>query len=114
MLAGAYYVIGYAVECALKACAAQPFRRDEVPEKKLVNDFYTHQLDRLLETSGNRPAMAARAAAEPDFELNWSTIRDWNEAARYDPTTTEAKARAMFAAVTDANAGVLPWLKTMW
>jgi hypothetical protein len=112
--AGAYYVVGYAVECGLKACAAQQFRQEEVPEKKLVNDFYTHQLDRLLETSGNRAALVAHAAAEPDFELNWSTVRDWNESARYDHTTTEAKSRAMIAAVTDANAGVLPWLKTMW
>jgi hypothetical protein len=30
--AGAYYVIGYAVECGLKACAAKQFRQDEVPE----------------------------------------------------------------------------------
>lgn len=80
----------------------------------MLPDFYTHQLDRLLDLSGNRPVLAARAAAEAIFALNWSTVRNWDESARYDPTTTEAQARVMFAAVTDANAGVLPWLKTMW
>jgi len=40
--AAAYYLLGYAVECALKACAAKQFRQHEVPEKTFVNDFYTH------------------------------------------------------------------------
>lgn len=44
---GSYYLLGYAVECALKACAAARFRQDEVPEKTVINDFYTHRLDRL-------------------------------------------------------------------
>jgi HEPN domain-containing protein len=44
----AYYLLGYAVECGLKACAAHQFRQDEVPDKTVVNDFYTHRLDKLL------------------------------------------------------------------
>jgi len=61
----AYYLLGYAVECALKACAAKQFREHEVPEKTVVNDFYTHGLDRLLNISApgprwtNSPALTA-------------------------------------------------------
>ena len=40
----AYYLMGYCVECALKACVAKQFRLHEVPDKKLVNSFYTHRL----------------------------------------------------------------------
>ena len=37
----AYYLLGYSIECALKACVAKQFRLHEVPDKKLVNSFYT-------------------------------------------------------------------------
>lgn len=49
--AAAYYLLGYCVECALKACVAKQFRSDEVPDRKLVNSFYTHRLDELLSIS---------------------------------------------------------------
>jgi HEPN domain-containing protein len=41
----AYYLLAYCVECALKACVAKQFRLHEVPDKKLVNSFYTHSFD---------------------------------------------------------------------
>ncbi len=110
----AYYLLGYAVECALKACASLQFREHEVPERKIVNDFYTHELDKLLSISGVKAALEARTAADPGFLVNWNTVRDWSEKARYDPSTTEVKARDMHAAVTDPNSGVLSWLKTQW
>lgn len=37
---GAYYLSGYAVECALKACICKQFGRYEFPDRKLVNDSY--------------------------------------------------------------------------
>src|SRR5262245_41481528 len=110
----AYYLLGYAVECALKACAARQFRQDEAPEKRVVNDFYTHRLDTLLSISGVKAALEARAAADPAFQINWNTAKDWEETTRYDHTIPEVKARDLYAAVTDPNAGVLTWLKTQW
>jgi hypothetical protein len=112
--AAAYYLLGYAVECALKACAARQFRQDEVPDKTVVADFYTHRLDKLLGISGAKAALETRAAAEPGFQVNWNTVRDWNEASRYDHSTTEAKARDMLIAVADPTNGVLSWLKAQW
>ena len=52
--------IGYSVECALKACIVQQFRHHEVPDKRLVNSFYTHKLDELMLISGLKPAFDAR------------------------------------------------------
>jgi hypothetical protein len=49
---GAYYLLGYCVECALKACVAKQFRQYDVPDRKLVNAFYTHDLEELLNLSG--------------------------------------------------------------
>jgi hypothetical protein len=110
----AYYLLGYAVECGLKACAARQFRSDEVPEKAIVVDFYTHRLDKLLGISGVKAQMEANARADPSFQVNWNTVRDWNESSRYDESTTEVKARDMLLAVNDNATGVLTWLKTQW
>lgn len=112
--AAAYYLLGYAIECGLKACAAKQFRQDEVPEKTVVNDFYTHRIDKLLGISGVKVVPEARANSEPAFQVNWNTVRDWNEISRYDHSTSEAKARDMLFAVADPGSGVLPWLRTQW
>jgi hypothetical protein len=112
--AAAYYLLGYAVECALKAVIARQFHADEIPDKKLVNDFYTHDLDKLLVISGLKPALEARAAADPAFGTKWEIVRDWSEAARYDPLIDETQARTMYDSVTDPAAGVFPWLKTLY
>jgi hypothetical protein len=102
------------VECALKACVAKQFRQDEVPDKKLVNSFYTHRLDELLTISGVKSELETRSKTDSNFEVNWNTVRDWSEATRYDVDIAEATARAMYEAVTNEASGILPWLKTQW
>jgi HEPN domain-containing protein len=49
---GAYYLCGYAVECALKACIAKLTKEHDFPDKATVNDSYTHDLGKLLGVSG--------------------------------------------------------------
>jgi HEPN domain-containing protein len=39
---GAYYLAGYAIECALKARIAADFRADEIPDLRRVRDIYVH------------------------------------------------------------------------
>ena len=85
-----------------------------MPDKTIVNDFYTHRLDKLLNISGAKVALEAQSVADPRFQVNWNAVRDWNEASRYDHSTTEAKARDMLVAVAEPSSGVLPWLKTQW
>jgi hypothetical protein len=99
----------------LKACASKQFGQHEVPDRKVVSDFYTHELSvKLLNISGVKAQLEARAAAEPDFDINWKTVCGWSEASRYNHSQSEASARDMYAAVTDPKSGVLPWLKTLW
>jgi hypothetical protein len=112
--AAAYYLVGYAVECALKACASNRFREHEVPDRKMVDDFYTHRLDILLGVSGVKNPFDARLRSDPAFSRNWDTVRDWNETARYNHSITETRAREMFLAVTEPSLGVLTWLKTQY
>ena len=110
----AYYLLGYAVECALKACVAGQIREHDFPDKQLILDSYTHDLKQLLRISGLAARFNERMAADKPFEVNWTTVKDWNESTRYDTTISEVKARDLFSAVTDGKAGVLTWLKTLW
>jgi hypothetical protein len=49
---GAYYIAGYAIECALKARIAALFRENEIPDGNLVNRVHTHDLTASLNLSG--------------------------------------------------------------
>ncbi len=111
----AYYLLGYAVECALKAVAAKRFREHEVPDKQVVIDFYTHDLKtKLLGVAELGRPLETRLTADPSFQISWKQVCDWNEAKRYEPNIAEKSARDMLVAVTDPASGVLPWLKTQW
>ncbi len=110
----AYYLLGYSIECALKACVAKQFKEYEVPDRKLVNSFYTHRLDELLTISGVKSELETRTRRDDNFALNWNLVRDWTEAARYDLDVAEASARNMHEAVTHTASGILPWLRTQW
>ncbi len=52
---GAFHLAGIALELAIKACIATRFDRHVVPEKALINAFYSHDLKKLLETAGLLP-----------------------------------------------------------
>ncbi|MGI8743465.1 MAG: hypothetical protein ACR2NN_13030, partial [Bryobacteraceae bacterium] len=79
----AYYLAGYAVECALKACIAKRTREFEFPDKLRANQSHTHDLLRLLDLSGLEE-FKAESRVDRFFEYNWKIIRDWSEDARYE------------------------------
>src|SRR5262245_34144341 len=103
----AYYVAGYAVECALKACIARLTNQDDFPrERKFVEECYTHDLERLLKAAGLKPAFDVEAAANPAFAVHWSVVKDWNEASRYEQNT-QADAQTLYDYITNHPNGVL-------
>jgi HEPN domain-containing protein len=110
----AYYICGYAVECALKACIARKVREFDFPDRKVVNDSYVHNLTKLLTVSGIEELYDEEAGRNSAFALNWSIVKDWSEVSRYDPKITDTQALGFFLAVTDPTDGVLEWLKKQW
>ena len=111
---GAYYMLGYAVECGLKAAVAKQIREHDFPDRQLVLDSYTHDLSKLLRLSGLRPAFDQESATNPAFVVNWTITKDWDESFRYSTAVTEVQARDLHSAITDPTSGVLPWLKKLW
>ena len=112
--AGAYYLLGYAVECALKACIAKQIRRYDFPDRRLVNDSYTHDLEKLLNVSGMKSAMQSETQTNPNLAVNWTIVKDWSEQSRYSNNISEIMARNFFSAVTEKGSGVLLWLRKRW
>jgi len=110
---GAYYLGGYAVECALKSCISLTFGLHEWPEKKFVNDCHTHVLADLLRLAGLDGALKSDAAANPTFGQFWNDVKDWSEHSRYQ-RHSQAKAQALIEAITNPANGVLQWIKARW
>jgi len=113
-LDGAYYLLGYVVECALKSCITKQFGLNEVPDKKLVDDFYTHDLKKLLKIAGLSSELASKSRMDASFETNWTTIQDWRETTRYNIGVAEQDVRSLLDAVVNIDSGVLTWLRTQW
>lgn len=110
---GAYYLVGYAVECGLKACIAKQTNQHDFPDKKHADKCFTHDLEALLQVSGLVPQRTLDAQRNPVLGNNWLIVKDWNERARYQ-LWSENQARKLFEAVTNANDGVLSWIKAHW
>jgi HEPN domain-containing protein len=72
---GAYYLAGYAVECALKACIAKATKRHEFPDKARVLGSYTHDLPELLRRADLERARIERERLDSEFGRNWSIVK---------------------------------------
>jgi len=111
---GAYYLAGYAVELALKACIIKKLMAtDAFPKKDFSKDCYTHSVETLVGVAGLNLARGAATTADPVLSANWGTVKDWSEQSRHC-RFTEVDARALYAAIADATHGVLSWIKTQW
>jgi len=110
---GAYYLVGYAVECGLKACIAKQTQQYDFPIKD-SNKIYVHDLNNLLKLSGLAEEHRANSEQNEDFKLNWAIVKDWKEDARYSLEITMDQAQTLYSAVTDGKDGVMPWLQKWW
>jgi HEPN domain-containing protein len=112
--AGAYYLAGYGVECALKACVAKKTKRHDFPDKDFAAKCFTHKLEQLVVQAGVQMIFQAARTADPDLEVNWTIVKDWDEKARYERKRSRAQAQGLYDAITDSVHGVLTWIKLHW
>ena len=116
---GAYYLAGYAVECALKACIAKRTQQHDFPDKKLVDKRHTHDVERLMDAAGLTDLLKNEIAGDQELELDWEAVREWSEQSRYDvfkgdPTGGLVTAQLLIDAVESDKGGVLRWIKQSW
>jgi HEPN domain-containing protein len=109
----AYYLAGYAVECALKACIAKLMKSEEFPDKNFAEKCWTHDIERLLALAGLKDDRDVDTTADQELSDNWAVVADWRESSRY-ARKTKAKALELYTAITDSRHGVLSWIKSSW
>ncbi len=111
---GAVYMMGYVLECALKAAACKALRLGEYPEnKKTHSHFMTHSLDQLLVLSGMSDLFNILASNEvfknwseftQEFQGEWPRMRyDLNRQQSFD----EIKTKKLYNNLVSTNEGIL-------
>jgi HEPN domain-containing protein len=110
---GAYYLAGYAVECALKACISRRTHEHDFPEKKLVNESHTHNLKNLLQLAELKTELDAVIEADPAMESALDKVQEWSESSRYQRKTAQ-EATTLLRAIEDRKGGLLPWIRLHW
>jgi hypothetical protein len=109
----AYYLAGYSVELALKACISKLFQSNVIPDKALVNATHTHNLNDLLNVSGLLPQFKNETKSNHNLAANWGIVSKWNEASRYQ-LWDQITAATLIQSIQDPNNGVFQWVKKYW
>jgi hypothetical protein len=113
--AGAYYLAGYALECALKSCVLAYIDRTGIifKDKKYAQNCWTHDIEDLVRQAGLTIERDKAAGTNITLGQHWMVAKDWSEASRYR-ISTQLQAEKLFHALTDKTEGVLPWVKNYW
>lgn len=111
---GAYYLAGYAAECALKAVITKSLPAATLPPLKLIKDVYVHKLDDLLKLSGLKGRLEADDKVFPGLMASWTVVSAWSEEKRYYNGTSQQEAEDLLTALADPQRGIIQWLKQNW
>jgi len=111
---GAYYLLGYAVECAIKSCIAKNVKRHDFPDKDLAQRAFQHDLTKLLQTAGLWQKLLNDIKSDQSLNNNWAVVKDWKVESRYSATVSKIKASDFYSACTARKHGILKWLKNYW
>jgi HEPN domain-containing protein len=113
MYDGAYYLSGYVIEHALKACIARRTKEFSFPDKKTVNASYTHELSELVKTAELEQILEADKKKDPQLGSYWEIVDDWSPETRYI-RVAQNYAEGLFNAISDKDSGVFTWIKQHW
>lgn len=114
---GAYYLCGYVIECALKACISKATKEYDFPPKRnVIEMIYKHDLKSLLKAAGLETKLSRYIVDKKDKRLEryWSYVsNNWDEESRYS-THSQKEAEVLYKAIADKKHGVLAWIKHRW
>lgn len=110
---GAYYLAGYAVELALKACISKQIHKNIIPDKSFITAIYTHSLQDLVKLAGLERDRLLHEKQNSNFLTAWLITKDWSEQSRYEIKHL-SDATYLLEAVSNQQHGVMKWIKTHW
>ena len=106
---GAYYLAGYSIECALKACIAK-----KNVNHILLKEFYTHALIDLAKSAELIEEIKTFSMLNIQLYMNWNIVKNWNERSRYLSEISKIQAIDIINAIQSQQEGVLPWIMSKW
>ena len=109
---GAYYLAGYAVELALKACVIKILKAtDAFPDKDFSKNCYTHSVVKLVALARLDTPRKTAMDMDANLKANWAIVEAWSEEKRYH-RIQRSEADELYTAISERDHGVLPWIKT--
>jgi HEPN domain-containing protein len=111
---GAYYLAGYAVECALKACFAKGVQRYDFPDKGRSDRVFNHDFKALASLARVKDNLDADTKINPTFAACWAIVYKWSEESRYSLGLNKGDAEEILDAILRRKDGVLSWIKQRW
>lgn len=111
---GAYYLLGFSIETALKACIAKKVSRFDFPDKEFTSKTHTHDPEQLLRLAGLELQLKAEMQINSSLQLNWAVAKDWKVSSRYETNFSELDVKEFYSACTARKNGILPWIRTRW
>ena len=112
-VSNAYYLGGYAIELALKACIAKQMEAGVIPDRQLILDTYTHEYMKLIGVAGLKFELNEKLNKDQGFSESWAIVQQWNPDARYRQTD-KMIAQYFLSAISDPTHGVFTWIKSYW
>jgi HEPN domain-containing protein len=114
LYSGAYYMCGYAVECALKACICKRTNQfDFHPSPDESRAAWSHDFGKLIKSAELEGEFNAARTADRDLDLKWESVENWLPNSRYEPHGQQ-EAQELYVAISDPEHGVFSCIKQRW
>lgn len=109
----AYYIAGYSIEMALKACIAKQFAEHVIPDARFVNAIYSHKFRDLISVAGLAGELKKEEQRKHQFSAYWGLVCEWSPESRYEPAD-KYSAQLLIQAISCKDDGVFRWIQKYW
>lgn len=103
--AQAYFHVGLATECALKAYIMWSERLNSWPDIGSRRELYTHDLRKLVEIAG-----IELRTTDPTGP-SWAVVLQWDRGQGYDPSPMPRKVAGSMIEAAFGDDGVVTWIR---
>ena len=114
LYSGAYYICGYVVECALKACICKKTNQfDFHPSPEASRAAWSHDFEKLIRAADLESEINAARELDRALDVKWESVENWSPHSRYEPHG-QPEAQLILDAVADPDHGVFSCIKQLW
>jgi HEPN domain-containing protein len=121
----AFYLAGYSIECALKACVCRTLDQDDFykpdrsnksvryVQERVLREFKTHNYNDLLVLTGLSAKFELACQTDLALDIAWEIVRNlqWTEQARYQYNSKSIEDCYVFVESVET---ILIWISKYW